>query len=976
MPPTFALLDLARRIDPERVDALSDEFSASPSCGLAVVLAACLPAMTPDVPWKLAALEMLQSEDLAVPRRASGMSVRLLEALQNGGDERTQLSLLRRSVWAEKARIALREILPVELGGATVETTAAELSRLAEALLQVVLQHVKASLSPRLIQPVQRSGVVSELVVFGMGKLGGDELNAGSDIDLIFFYDADEADGPLSAHEYWTRVVRRVVAIIDESTEDGRLWRVDLRLRPEGSLGPLVNSIAAADRYYETWGRLWERSALLRSRAIAGDPSLAEVLEREVILPFVFRREVDPGVATALAEMLQRSRAELSRDAARDLKLGPGGIREAEFFIQSLQLIWGGRELSLRVPGSLPALQRLRALGLVSDKEANDVSTAYLFLRTVEHRIQWMSGLQTHLLPESPGELLRLARGLNFESVESFRLAVADARTRVSESFASLLPQAPRPPTRHLELFAKLDEGAGDLAQTCADLFGDPEVADHLTALARRPDGLLGQLTRERLLDVPDQVLDALVQCANPPQAAVLLRAFFARFQSPLSYLLSLRRDPLSLRRLVRMLGASEFVGRAVAMHPDLADTVMFGGGRVTGPGVAIAAELDQAQILPPEAPDAYERRSEFVSALRRAKQRTMVEVAVSDLGGQLSLRQMTRVLSELAEEQLRAALEFELGQPVRGLAVIAVGKLGGRDIGYASDLDVLFIFDPACAPPGQDPTEFFVKRAQRVIRLVSDPDPSGPGYELDTRLRPSGSQGMLVTSLESFARYHGVDLGSVRPGGAQPAVLSSGASWERLALIRARFCAGDAALGGRVMQVAERAAYDLGPPSVEEIHHLRGRMQRELGRETASRFDFKVGRGGLLDVEFAAQWLQMAHGRDVHIRTPDTNLALRRLRDAGYLARHHYEALREGYRFLRFLEQRTHVHSGQSSCAIDVRDPYKLTQLARRMEFHTGPGLSKGSELLLRYRAVTGSVRQAYLEVLGVSEVPFGGAK
>jgi glutamate-ammonia-ligase adenylyltransferase len=295
---------------------------------------------------------------------------------------------------------------------------------------------------------------------------------------------------------------------------------------------------------------------------------------------------------------------------------------------------------------------------------------------------------------------------------------------------------------------------------------------------------------------------------------------------------------------------------------------------------------------------------------------------------------------------------------------VIALGKFGGRELGYGSDLDVIFVFDPDALAQPDEASHHFTRAAQRIIRLLSEPSVAGPGYELDTRLRPSGSKGMLVTSLGAFARYHGI----VTPESATigPSPSSSGAAWERQALLRARFCAGDPTLGSRVLAVAEAAAYESGAPEVEEMHRLRLRMQHELGREHEGRYDLKTGYGGLLDIEFCVQWLQMRHGLDPRVRTTDTGLALEALVSAGYLDRSGFDLLREGYRFLRRLEQRIHVLTGSGSSVIDTRAA-GLSELARRMGLADEPGHGAAEQLVEQYGLVTATVREAYLAALGI---------
>jgi glutamate-ammonia-ligase adenylyltransferase len=295
------------------------------------------------------------------------------------------------------------------------------------------------------------------------------------------------------------------------------------------------------------------------------------------------------------------------------------------------------------------------------------------------------------------------------------------------------------------------------------------------------------------------------------------------------------------------------------------------------------------------------------------------------------------------------------------------MGKLGGGDIGYGSDLDVLFIYDPVATPRDQHAPDYYSRLAQRIIRLTTEPHAVGPGYELDTRLRPSGSQGLLVTSLSSFARYHGVPLEGA-PMDADRLAVSSGAAWERQALLRARPCAGDKELGARVLRVAHAAAYEVGAPRSEEVHHLRLRMEHELARERVGRFDLKTGRGGLLDVEFAAQWLQMRYGTDPAVRTTDTVAALHALHDAGHLSRPAFEALRDGYVFLRRLEQRIRIVHGSGVTVLDA-SAEGLTKLARRMGIPDSPVQSPSESLLEEYRETTEAVRAAYLQVLGTRD-------
>jgi glutamate-ammonia-ligase adenylyltransferase len=958
---------LAFHLDPERARAIAADLRGCPGADLGLVLGAAYPVLVPQRPALLDAIAQLSREGLTTRRFRSDILERLIGAVAGRTVGEDWQRALQRAVWLEKVRIALREVLPPKLGGAELPETARELSELADAVVEVAVTEAADHVGARLGPPRHADGSLAKLCVLGMGKLGGLELNAGSDIDIVFVYDTDEAEGDVSPHEFFTRVVRRAVAHIVATAPEGMIFRVDLRLRPEGSQGALVNSLSAFERYYETWGRLWERAAMLRARPIAGDRELGAALEREVLSPFVYRREVDPNIAEGLSDLVLRSRAELSDHPGRDLKLGPGGIREAEFFVQILQLIWGGQEPSLRVRGTLTALERLRLRGFVTDRDARDITRGYVLLRRAEHAVQWGSGIQTHLLPTDERDADRLARVLGYADAPAFTAELAGLRERVSELFASLSPGAPRHRPRFGNLVAWLRESATaapeDLGQAAQSLFESAEMPDHLRALARRPDGLLGALTQEQHPGLSDRVLSALLECPDPEQAARYLRSIFSRLSAPGAYLAALADDPRALSRLLTVLGSSGFVGESIVARPELLDVLLFGQGSVSDVHAAVAHQLEDLSRQLDDL-DAQERSDALSGALRQVKSRILLEVAIADLAGAIGMQQATRTLSALADEIMGTVVRHVMGEG-RGLCVIAVGKLGGREIGYASDLDLMFLYEPAAAPNPDEAAAYFSRAAQRVIRLLSEPHAGGPGYVMDTRLRPSGSHGLLVASASSFASYHG--LRETEDGAKRPAGFGGGSAWERQALIRARFCAGDAALGARVMAIATLAAYEGGPPVPEEMHRLRLRMERELGRERATRRELKVGRGGLLDIEFLTQWLQMKHGGDERVRAPDTGEALEALTAHGYLARPDYEVLRDAYRFLRRLEQRIHVHRGDGTNWVDAR-ALGLSGLGRQMGFQRSPTRSAGEQLFERYLTVTETVRACYLRLLGLS--------
>jgi glutamate-ammonia-ligase adenylyltransferase len=989
MPRPGRLLALAQTIDPERAPACAARFAqalpkGSAAHGIATLLATAYPAIGASLEAAPDVARRLDEEGFRAARHHSDFLARILARVGDLRDEDRVRRELRRAARDERIRIALRELLPPSLGGADVDVTARELADLADATIEVALAEAAFAVSARFGEPRTTSGAPARFTVLGMGKLAGEELNAGSDVDLVYFYDTDDgsapADGndPISLHDFWTRVARRLTANLEEVTADGFVWRVDLRLRPEGRAGPLVNSLAAAERYYEAFGRLWERAALLRARPVAGDRAFGdEVLT--MLSPFIWRRRVDPKIAVEMAGLAQRARAALPGAAARDLKLGPGGIREAEFFVQTLQLIWGGKEPRVRARGTIDGLRRLRAAGFVTDREAREIAEGYLALRRAEHAVQFASGVQTHARPDAPDAEARLARALGFADAAAFGADIERHMKRVAALFVSLLPEGAPRASRFTAAIAALEradaaafaDAVFRAANGAASVLGDTvegserwrDVAGHLFELSRHPDAPLGGRTRETFEELADAVLEAVVDAADPEQAARYLRIFFARVKRPGVYVKLLGDDTRAVRRLVEALGASAFIGDALANNPELGDVVLFARGAPT-------PEVARAEVGIALGEVAIERDGDeaAVEALRRAKARVTLEVGLADIASQITTREATHTLSALADAELEAAARHALGaaggEGVRGLAILAMGKLGGREIGYGSDLDVLFLFDPAAAPPGADADAYYARSARRIIRLISVSHAAGPGYDLDTRLRPSGNQGLLVTSIDAFARYHGIPRGKVpRPDEAPVTPHVRAAAWERLALLRARAAAGDAALGAEAIRIAHAAAYEMtaDPRGVaEEIHRLRMRLERENSQERRGRYDIKLGRGGLVDVEFAVQLLQLAHGRDPRVRTPETAVAIEALAAAGYLPAEHAETLRDGYAFLRKLEQRIRVLHGTPAQLLEESAP-GLFPLARRMGIRDRRGSEAAAELLARYREVTDRVRASY---------------
>ena len=942
--------------------AALDAFGGTPDADVARViegLAAHAPSLLP-----LALSDPSLAEDVArAPLERALDAPALTRAFAavsaSAPDGATLRRELRRLRHRSLVRIALREGFAL----AGIDQTSHEISVVATAATHAALDYCLREACAKYGTPVDASGRAVPIVVLGMGKLGGDELNLGSDVDLCFFYGTDEAEvpgGALTVHELYARVAAATSQVLSEVTEDGFCFRVDLRLRPEGASGALVNSVASAERYYEAWGRTWERAALSRACPVAGDLALGREL-LEALRPFVFRRAVDPKIAFEMAELLRRARREAHDDSERDLKLGRGGIREAEFFVQSLQLVWGGRHPELRVAGTLEALARLERTGLVTGREARELGRDWALLRRVEHRLHAFVGYQTHVLPE--GELCEaIAASLGLASGQALERLLAAARARVATLFATLeIGEAPSSP----ELEALVDRvaagaTAAELAAMVAEVLPvhDPdEAASHLRRLGRRARSPLGPVLRESEPRLGSVLLREVADAADPDDALRSLADFFGRLGGQWPYEKLLGDDPILRRRLIGLFGTSATLSSALIGHPEDVDLVLASGG------VPSEVEILGAH----DAPDATTEDPEvFVAWLRRIKRELTLRVGLAYVADEIDLDALTSRMSTLAEAQVRASFaraRADVERPreprqdgarairVPPLCVVAMGKLGGRELGIGGDLDLVFLYasdsvEPTETEHGQGTAELCTRIAQRTMRLLSQPDAEGPGYPTDVRLRPSGSHGMLVVSMAAFDRYH----------------VTHAAPWERQALVRARPIAGDGALAPLVRARAEDLAYRRGAVPAADLAQMRGRLEAELSGERRGRYRPKLGYGGLVDVEFVVQWLQMRHGDDERLHHPGTLDALRALATVGLVSGPDAERLETGYRFMRGVEQALRLVD-EAREPLLIESSRDAVRVARRLGLRAPDGAA--TVLVARYVAAATRVRDVFERVV-----------
>jgi glutamate-ammonia-ligase adenylyltransferase len=844
-------------------------------------------------------------------------------ALQDCSSEEDFQRALRLYRHRELVRIVWRDLIE----GADVTETLRDLSDLADSAINAALRFATESLQTRYGQPRTGDGSPCGPGVIAMGKLGGHELNFSSDVDLVFVYSASgETDGarPFSNEEYFRLLAQRVIDALSRNTPDGFVYRVDIRLRPFGSAGPLAVSVSALEAYLVQHGRDWERYAWIKARVV-NDWADAGALYQDVLRPFVYRRYLDYGVFSSLRDMKALIEAEVSRKEFRgNLKLGPGGIREIEFIVQALQLVRGGTVAALRERQLLKALPALVQEGCMPARAADELTAAYRFLRLAENRLQALHDRQTHDLPTDAGDQRRLALAMGAPDWANFLIALQVHRDTVARHFRDIVFRgtsaagdeedsgAAQPHSGLAKVW--LDAAAPDvqLQRLTAAGFAEPAaVLERVTRL--REGGLqqrLGQQGRERLDALVPAVLRAARQQADPARALDGMVLVVEAIGRRSAYFSLLNENPAALERLVGICASSEFLARLVATHPLLLDELLDPRVFEQAPSRdELAADLAMRMSRVPA--DDVEAR---LDALRNFQQAATFRVAVVDLSGVLPLMKVSDRLTDIAELVLEAALSLawdELAarhgipqcavagqrRPAR-FAIVAYGKLGGLEFGYGSDMDLVFVNDSAGEQQqtdGERPLDnamFFSRLTRRIISILTMHTTSGKLYEVDIRLRPSGASGLLVSSLTALDLYQRQDAWT----------------WEHQALLRSRAVAGDPGVKAAFEKLRVHALthYVRQEKLAAEVVEMRQRMRAELSKGTAELLDVKQDPGGITDIEFLVQYLVLreAHRFPDLVRWSDNIRQLEALAAHGILAPADAEELADAYRSYR---QRLH---------------------------------------------------------------------
>ncbi|HEX7045604.1 MAG TPA: bifunctional [glutamate--ammonia ligase]-adenylyl-L-tyrosine phosphorylase/[glutamate--ammonia-ligase] adenylyltransferase [Burkholderiales bacterium] len=854
--------------------------------------------------------ELLESPSLLRPYAAGELASEVRRAAATAVDEAGLKAALRRLRRREMVRLAWRDIA----GEATLDEVLATLSELADASIDAALAWLTARFEAEYGSPRSTRGEPVRLVVLALGKLGGGELNFSSDVDLVFaFAEEGELAGPrgLSHSEFFLRLCQALIRVLAEPTADGFVFRVDTRLRPFGASGPLALSFDAMEHYYQVHGREWERYALIKARACAGDRAAGEELLAQ-LRPFVYRRYIDFGALAAIREMKELIAREVERRSmAGNIKLGPGGIREIEFVAQALQLIRGGREPALQQRATLAALGALARAGHLEPRALEELRAAYEFLRRSEHCLQMVADQQVHDLPREPLEQARLAYAMGYADWASYSEALEHHRRIVHAHFNDLLG-AERRGGEARDDYAALWSEALDQERAAAVLraagYRDPAAVLALLGELRSSTmyEALSSEGRARLDRLLPLLLRETARAATPDVTIARLVRLCEAIGRRTAYFALLIENPHALTQLVGLAAASPWIADWISRYPVLLDELLDPRGLYQLPERA-ALEAELAGRLASLAGSLEAQ----MDALREFKNAYLLRVAAADIGPGLPPDRVGVHLAQLADVLLAASLDLSWQMlverhgppggdarcPDPGFAVIGYGKLGSLELGYASDLDMIFLYDDAEGATTQGPRPipnelYFARLGQRLIHLLTTRTAAGSLYEVDMRLRPSGNAGPLVTSLSAFARYQ----------------REQAWTWEHQALVRARAVAGKPAL--RAAFEATRLAV-LCQPREEaklraDVAAMRTRMAAARG-VAADGFDVKHDRGGIVDIEFMVQYwvLRWAHAHPEIARPTDNIHILEALAGSGLIPADWAQTLADAYRRCLAVEQR-----------------------------------------------------------------------
>jgi glutamate-ammonia-ligase adenylyltransferase len=875
----------------------------------------------------LRGLELPQNREVLFSSLEASLREDGFEPLPYGASPRRSLDPYMNAVREFKMRELLRITLRDILGKGDLIEVMLELSCLAEVILENSLQIVRKAVDE--VYGIPKDDAFS---VISLGKLGGEELNFSSDVDLIYVYGTEKGEttgvrtgqgvsvNRISNHEYYCKVGEMLTRFLSLNTEAGFAYRVDLRLRPEGQRGDIALALRGYEMYYESWGRAWERAMLIRARPVAGDHRLGEDF-LEMIRPFVYRKYLDFSSIDEIRRLKTRIDSTFKRG---DIKRGYGGIREIEFFAQALQLIYGGREPLLRERSILKALHRLLQKALMGQEDYFILSDNYRYMRTLEHRLQQLNDLQTHALPSGMSELEALGKKMGFRTAGEFLEDLEGRRSRVRGIYDSLFSgkKADEPLK---ETFFDEELSDAELKEYLKNT-GLKDVERAIRNIRSIKDSTFAFQTlrgRRFLGEIIPVFLDASLKCGFPDMALNHLQSFAQLLSVNESYLEIFSRDKRLVEMLTRVFAQSEYLSKMLMSRPDYLE--MIGWQEMRRKSRALLIAEIQAGIS--EGHTANE-------AVRLLKQAEEIRLGLLFLDRKAGVIATIKGLSRTAEAILSVCTEHVPGWG-EGMALIGFGKLGGREITFNSDLDLIFV-------SSGEVRESDSRAAEKLLRMLVSYTRDGIAYRADTRLRPDGSKGPLVSSIESFEKYY-----------SGPA-----AFWEFQALLKARPVAGDVKTGVKFIDMAKGILMSRGAEvSPSDIRQMRDRILRELSKETEG-YDIKLGPGGIEEIEFTVQYLQLVGCREHHrVLVQGTLDAVNRLEDARIIRRDEAEFIRETYLFYRTLESFLRLR-GEN---ILKRDDERIRTVAGFMGFTDGDAFIKSLETK---RETAGKLFEKYLSV------------
>ncbi len=851
------------------------------------------------------------------PRRAA-MDAVCDALLARGNDTGTALRVLR--------QLVMERLIQLDCDGqAPLSDITCAVTELAELALDLACQHARRELDTRHGAPQGPEGQAVQLWIIGMGKLGARELNVSSDIDLIYVYEHDgdtagtpDGRGKISNHEYFARAVKAIYSLVGDTTEHGFVFRVDLALRPNGNSGPAAVSLAALEEYLQVQGREWERFAWLKSRVVAPRDCIASTevqALRGVVLPFVFRRYLDYSVFDALRLLHSQIRDHAAKrsaghpERANDVKLSRGGIREIEFTVQLLQVVRGGQFPELRRRPTLDALQRLAQAGLMPQPTADALARAYVFLRRVEHRIQYLDDQQTHVLPTRDDDLAWIARTMGYPDCCAFLHELDAHRELVAQEFDTLLggngkkqcskggcggPRAAAPPPPELE--ALLEQLPPGFRERVAEWRNHPRV-----------QGLRDE-TRARLFRLVQRTAQWLTEGRVTEEAAVRMANWLEPLLRRDSYLALLLERPSVHEQMLHLLGAARWPARYLLQHPGVIDELV--GDALLAERFAVADfERELAMRLASITSTGEDDDETLLNLLRRAQHAETFRTLARDVEHRITVEQVADDLSALADSVLRVTAQWcwsrlkTRHREVPQFAVIGYGKLGGKELGYGSDLDIVFVFDD----DDERAPEVYAAFVRKLINWLTVKTGEGDLYEIDTALRPNGSSGLLVTRFEAYANYQ------ERRGS------NTAWTWEHQAMTRARFVMGTPALEARFDAVRTAVITSARDPVAlrDEIVAMREKV-RQAHPTRDGKFDVKHSVGGMVDAEFAVQYLVLSQSAaHPELVANVGNIALlQRAEQVGLLPAGVGHAAADAYRELRRVQHRARLDEAPTQVA------------------------------------------------------------